>query len=69
MSKKLLERPERQERRREMYMQGDEVFARYMSLWSRGTFIDYNRDGTLRIKIGKNPVNLKSYDVATTKRL
>lgn len=52
-----------------MYRQGDEVFAKHMSLWSRGTFIDYNRDGTLRIKIGNNPVNLKSYDVATTRRL
>jgi hypothetical protein len=52
-----------------MYRQGDVVFAKYLSLWSNGTFIDYNRDGTLRIKIGKNPINLKSYDVAPTKRL
>lgn len=77
MSKKLLERPEhterperpeRQERRREMYRQGDEVFARHLSYWSKGTFIDFNRDGTLRIKIGKGPVNLKAYDVAPIDR-
>lgn len=61
------ERPDR-ERRRELYQQGDHVFARFLSLWSKGTFIEYNRDGTMGVRLGGKRVNLKSYDVAPVNR-
>ena len=65
--KEQFEKPER-ERKREMYRQGDVVFAKHLSLWSTGTFVQYNKDGTLRVRLGNNGVNLKFYEVAQSGR-
>ena len=65
--KEQFERPERGRRRTE-YRQGDLVVARYMSLWSVGTFVEYNQDGTLRIRLGKDRVNLRHFEVEPTKK-
>lgn len=66
--KEQFEKPEREskhERKREMvYQQGDVVFARHKSLWSVGTFVRYNKNGTMRIRLGAGGVDLKFFDVA-----
>lgn len=82
MSKKLLDRQEGRHERRERivqddyferkksmeYTQGECVYAKHLALWSKGTFIQYNSDGTIRVRLGRDRVNLPSYLVAKLER-
>lgn len=72
MSKKLLDAPERNDRDRKRdvrYEQGDGVYCKHLGLWSRGTFISYNKDNTIRVRLSrKERADLKPFDVAPTKR-